>query len=138
MATQQSRGRRRHAKHTGYGKYEQSKIGHSMFSNRNTFHFFASVQFSSVFQPCPTLCDPMDCSTPGFPVHHQFPEFTPTHVHQVSDAIQPSQLLSFPFSSHLQSFPASGSFPVSQFFASGAQSIGASASASVVPMNIQD
>ena len=47
----------------------------------------SSVQFSSVAQLCPTLCDPMDCSTPGFPVHHQLPEFTQTHVHQVSDAI---------------------------------------------------
>ena len=53
-------------------------------------------QFSSVVQSCPTLCDPMNCSTPGFPVHHQFPEFTQTHVHRVSDAIQPSHPLSFP------------------------------------------
>jgi len=52
--------------------------------------------FSSVNQSCPTLCDPMDCSTPGLPVHHQFPKFTQTHVHQVSDAIQPSHLLSSP------------------------------------------
>ena len=49
-----------------------------------------SVKFSSVAQLCPTLCDPMDCSTPGFPIHHQLPEFIQTHVHQVSDAIQPS------------------------------------------------
>ena len=54
------------------------------------------VQFSSVTQSCPTLCDPMDCSTPGFPVHHQLPEFTQTHVHWVGDAIQPSHLLSSP------------------------------------------
>ena len=53
-----------------------------------------SVQFSSVTQPCPTLCDPMDCSTPGLPLHHQLPEFTQTHVHWVSDAIQPSHPLS--------------------------------------------
>ena len=53
-------------------------------------------QFSSVAQSCPTLCDPMNCSTPGLPVHHQFPEFTQTHVHQVSDAIQPSHPLSSP------------------------------------------
>ena len=46
-------------------------------------------QFSSVAQLCPTLCNPMDCSTPGLPVHHQLPEFTQTHVHRVSDAIQP-------------------------------------------------
>ena len=49
-----------------------------------------SVQFSSVTQLCPTLCDPMNRSTPGLPVHHQLPEFTQTHIHQVSDAIQPS------------------------------------------------
>ena len=53
-------------------------------------------QFSSVAQSCPTLCDPMNRSTPGLPVHHQFPEFTQTHVHQVGDAIQPSHLLSSP------------------------------------------
>ena len=53
-----------------------------------------SVQFSSVAQLCPTLCDPMNCSTPGLPVHHQLPEFTQTHVHQVGEAIQPSHSLS--------------------------------------------
>ena len=52
------------------------------------------VQFSSVAQECPTLCDPMDCSTPGFPVHHQLPELAQTHVHPVGDAIQPSHPLS--------------------------------------------
>ena len=55
-----------------------------------------SVQFSSVAQSCPTLCNPKNHSTPGLPVHHQFPEFTQTHVHQVSDAIQPSHPLSSP------------------------------------------
>ena len=54
------------------------------------------IQFSSVAQSCPTRCDPMDCSTPGFPVHHQLPEFTQTHVHRVGDAIQPSHPLSSP------------------------------------------
>ena len=53
-------------------------------------------QFSSVAQSCPTLCDPMNCSTPGLPVHHQFLEFTQIHIHRVSDAIQPSHLLSSP------------------------------------------
>ena len=48
------------------------------------------LQFSSVAQSCPTLCDPINCSTPGLPVHHQLPELTQTHVHRVSDAIQPS------------------------------------------------
>ena len=55
-----------------------------------------SVQFSSVTQSCLTLCDPMDCSMPGLPVHHQLPEFTQTHVHRVGDAIQPSHPLSSP------------------------------------------
>ena len=55
-----------------------------------------SVQFSSVAQLCPTLCDPMNSSTPGLPLHHQLPEFTQTHVHRVGDAIQPSHPLSFP------------------------------------------
>ena len=57
---------------------------------------FPSVQFSSVAQSCPTLCDPMNCSTSGLPVHHQLPEFTQTHVHRVGDAIQPSHPLSSP------------------------------------------
>ena len=55
-----------------------------------------SVQFSSVAQSCPTLCDPMNHSTPGLPVHHQLLEFTQPHIHWVSDAIQPSHLLSSP------------------------------------------
>ena len=54
------------------------------------------IQFSSVAQSCPTLCDPMNCSTPGLPAHHQLLEFTQTHVHRVSDAIQPSHPLSSP------------------------------------------
>ena len=57
---------------------------------------FQLYQFSSVSQSCPTLCDPMNCSTPGLPVHHQLPEFTQTHVHRISDAIQPSHPLSSP------------------------------------------
>ena len=56
----------------------------------------SSVHFSSVAQSCPTLCNPMNRRTPGLPVHHQLPEFTQTHVHQVSDAIQPSHPLSSP------------------------------------------
>ena len=57
---------------------------------------FNSSQFSSVTQSCLTLCDPMNRSTPGLPVHHQLLEFTQTHVHRVSDATQPSHLLSSP------------------------------------------
>ena len=90
---------------------------------------------SSVAQSCPTLCDPMNRSTPGLPVHHQLLEFTQTHAHWVSDAISSSVV---PFSSCPQSLPASGSFPMTQLFAWGGQSIGVSASASVLPMNTQD
>ena len=101
------------------------------------FYLFSSVQFSSITQLRLTLYDPMGCSMPVFPVHHQLPELIQTHIHQVSDAIQQSHPV-VPFSSHLQFFPASGSFPVSQFFALGSQSIGVLASASVLSMNIQD
>ena len=76
----------------------------------------SSVQFSSVAQSCPTLCHYLNRSTPGLYVHHQLPEFTQTHVHLVSDAIQPSHPLVVPFSSCPQSLPASGFFPVSQHF----------------------
>ena len=89
----------------------------------------------SVAQWCPTLCYLVDCSRPGFPVLHHLLEFAQTHVQWISDAIQPSSVV--PFSSCLQSFPASGSFQMSQLFTSSGQSIGPSASASVLPMNIQ-
>ena len=55
-----------------------------------------SVQFSSVAQPCPTFCEPMDCSTPGFPVHHHRPELAQAQIHRVGDAIQPSHPLPSP------------------------------------------
>ena len=67
-------------------KEESEKIGLKL----------SSVQFSSVAQLCPTLCDPMNLSTPGLPVHHHLPEFTQTHVHRVRDVIQPSHPQSFP------------------------------------------
>ena len=101
------------------------------------FHFL-SVQFISVAQLCPTLCDPMDCSTPDLPVHHQLSELVQTLIHWVSDEHPTISSFVIPFSSHIQSFPAAGSFQMSQFFASGSQRIGASASASVLPKNIQD
>ena len=97
----------------------------------------------SVIKMCPTLWDPMDCSTPGLPDLLYLPEFAQTHVHLFGDAIQPSHPLSPLFSpalnrsQHEGLFQYVGSFPVSQFFASGGQSIGASASPSVLPMNIQ-
>ena len=87
--------------------------------------FLSSVHFSSVTQSCLILCNPMDCSMPGLPVHHQLPEFTHTQVHWVSDAIQPFHPLSSP-----------SPFQMSQLFASGGQSTGISASASVILMNI--
>ena len=96
---------------------------------------FNCLSVSSVAQSCLTLCNPMNRSTPGLPVHHQLPQFAQTHLHWVSDAIQPSHPV-IPFSFCLQSFPASGSFPMSQFFTSGGQSIGVSASASVLSTNI--
>ena len=74
------------------------KIVILLIHEHNIFPFVSSisVQFSIVAQSCLTLCDPMNCSTPGLPVHHQLPESTQTHVHWVSDAIQPSHPLSFP------------------------------------------
>ena len=96
------------------------------------FHLNWPVQFSHVW-----LCNPMDCSMPGFPVHHYLLELTKTHLHwQWCHATISSPVV--PFSYCLQSFPASGSFLVSQFFASGGQSIGVSALSSALPMNIQD
>ena len=95
-----------------------------------------NVQFSSA-QLCLALCNPMDCSMPRLPVHHQLPEFTQTHVHWVGDAIQPSHPQSFPSLPAFNLCQHQGLFK-SQFFASAGQSIGVSASASVLPMNIQD
>ena len=105
-------------------------------------HGSKEYQFSSVTQSCPTLCDPMDCSIPGLPVHHQLPEFTQTHVlslGKLSWWCHPTTSSSVvPFSSCSQSFPESGSFHMSQLFESGGQSIGVSTSTSVPPMNMQD
>ena len=72
------------------------KREHQYFSQFRELNKYKYIQFSSVSQSCPTLCDPMNCSTPGLPVHHQLPEFTQTHVHRVSDAIQPSHPRSSP------------------------------------------
>ena len=97
----------------------------------------SSVQFSSVAQSCPTLCDSMNCSTPGLLVHHQLPEFTQTHVHWVGDLPSNHLILCHPLL--LPSiFPSIRSFEMSQFFTSSGQSIGFSAWASVLPMTIQD
>ena len=96
-----------------------------------------SVQFSSVAQLCPTLCNPMNPSMPGLPVHHHLPEFTQSHVHQVGDTIQPSHPLLSP------SPPAPNpsqyrSFPMSPLFTWGGQSTGVSALAWFLPKNTQD
>ena len=99
---------------------------------------FVSDQFSSVTQSCPTPCNPMDCRTPCFPCPSQTPRACSNSCPLIQwfyRAISPSVI---PFSSCLQSFPTWGSFPMSQFFTSGSQSIGASALASVFQINIQD
>ena len=97
-------------------------------------HQFSSVQFS---QSCLSLCNPMDCSTPGLPVHHQLPEFIQT---MSIESVMPSNHLIFchPLLLPPSVFPSIWSFLMSQFFASGTHSIGVSASASVLPMNIWD
>ena len=91
---------------------------------------------SSVAQSSLTLWDAMDCSMSGFPVHHQLLEVAQTYVHQVGDSIQSISFSVIPFC--LQTFPASRSFSLNQFFTSGGQIIGVSASASVLAMNIKD
>ena len=95
------------------------------------------IQFSSVAQSCLTPRDPMNRSMPGLPVHHQLPEFTQTHIYRVGDAIQPSHPLSSPSPPALNPSQHQ-SFPVSQLFAHGGQSIGVSALASVLPKNTED
>ena len=97
-----------------------------------------SFQLSSVAQSCPTLWDPMNCSMPGLPVHHQLPEFTQTHVHRVHQCHPAISSFVIPFSSCPQSLPASESFLMSQLFTWGGQSTGVSALASFLPKNIQD
>ena len=91
----------------------------------------------SVPQLCPTLCDPMDCSTPGFPVLNHLPELARTHVHWDGDTIQPSLPLFSPSPLAFNLSQHQRSFPMGKLFVSGGRSIGVSASASVLPMNIQ-
>ena len=109
---------------------ENRAIGRSLFS-------LQKKGLVLVTQLCLTLCNPMDGSKPGFPVFHYLLEFSQIHVNWVHDTIQQSHPLSSPFPSCFQSFPASGSFPVSQLFTSGGQRTEASASASVLLMNIK-
>ena len=124
-----------------------------------TYHYFSDVFFKSsdlsevpsaynsnnsiiillycclVAKSCPPLCDPMDCSMPGFPDLHHLLDFAQTHVHWVSDAIQTSHSVSS-LSFSPQSFPTSGSFLVSWVFKSEGPSIGTSASTTVLPVSI--
>ena len=101
--------------------------------------FLYLVQFSSFTQWCLTICNAMGYSMPGLPVHHQLPPGAYLNSWPLSQWCHPTISSSgIPFSSWLQLFPASGSFPVSQFFTSGSQRIGVSALASVLPMCIQD
>ena len=94
------------------------------------------LQFSSVTQLCPTLCDPMDCTMPGFPVHHQLPEFAQTHAHWVSDAIQPSHPLSSPSPPAFKLFQHQGLFK----WVSSSHQVAKvlELQAPVLPVNIQD
>ena len=77
-------------------KEESEKSGLKLNIQKTKIMTSSHSQFSSVAQSCPTLCNPMNCSTPGLPVHHQLLEFIQTHVPRVGDAIQPSHPLSFP------------------------------------------
>ena len=88
----------------------------------------------SVAKSCLSLCSPTDCSTPGFPVLHRLPELAQTHVRGVGGAIQPSHPVA-PFPSRLQSFPASGAFPVSQLFTQVPKVFSISFSFSITPSN---
>ena len=109
----------------------------SELMNMYTSPWLEKQLFSRSVANCPTLCDPMDCSMPCFRVFHHLLEFAQTHVHWVHDGIQLFHPRLSPSPPAFNLLPASGSFPVSRIFASGGQSIGASASASIFPMNIQ-
>ena len=128
--------------HSGYGKMASDmnwKFGTVLQPFKCVCHLASTICCCcSVTKSCLTHCDPMDCSAPGFPVLHYFLEFVKTHVHWVDDAIQPCHPLSSPSLPALI-FPSIRVFSneSSEFFASGGQSIGALASALVLPMNIQ-
>ena len=121
-----------------YAKWNKSVTKGEITYNSTYLKYPESMQSSSISQSCPTLCDPMDCSKSGLPVRHQLPEFTQTHVHGVRDAIQPSHPLSAPSPPSFNLSQHQGLF---QWVSSSHQVdkvIGISASASVLPMNIQD
>ena len=112
------------------------KVTSRRWLRRSSFLIHSQGWFSSLAQSCPTLCNPMNRSTPGLPVHHQLPDFTQTHVHRVSDAIQPSHPLSSPSPPALNPSQHQ-SFPMSQLFPWGGQSTGVSALASFLPKKSQ-
>ena len=112
-----------------WAKEEKTKI---------LFQFiWTGIVVCSVTKSCLTICYSMHCSTPGIPVFQYLPEFAQTHVHWVSDTIQPSHPL-LPPSLPALNLSLPQSFPLSWLFTSGGQSIGISASASIIPMNTQD
>ena len=114
------------------------KKNNSVFHRGILRHNLSFCCCCSVAKLCSTLCDPVDCSMPGFPGYHSLPEWVCSNSCLLSQWYHPTILSSVaPFSSCPQSFPVSGSFPMSQLFASGGQSTGASASTSVLPMIIQ-
>ena len=116
------------------GLLDKEQIQMYTHTHTHTHTHIISVQYSSVAQSCPTLCDPMDCSTPPCISTSGACSNSLPLSHWCHPTISSSVI---PFSSCPQSFPASGSFPVSQLIPSGGQSVGASASSSVLPMNIQ-
>ena len=121
------------------GRCRTVGLSRSLLSGANVpcFLILNLLQFSSVIQSCPTLCDHMNHSMPGLPVHHQLPSLPKL---MSIELVMPSNhlILCHPLLLPPSIFPASGSFQISQFFASCGQSIGISASTSVLPMNIQD
>ena len=117
-------------------KYQLShKTTGMIFAGLEYIYVRRVVQFSRSLYP--TLCSPLDCSTPGFPVHHQLLEFTQTHVHWVGDAIQPSHPPSSPSPPAINLSQHQGLFQWVSSSPSGGQSIGVLASTSVLPMNTQ-
>ena len=110
--------------------------GHGLWSH--TVWYWCGSSCCSIAQSCPTLCDPMDCSTPGLPVLHHVSEFTQTHVHWVGDAIQPPHPLSSPSPPALNLSQHQGLFKWVRSSHQVAKLIGVSASASVLPLNTQD
>ena len=119
--------------HISCGVYTSEPLGKPLY-----IHIYAHICISAVMQLCLTLCQPMDCSTPALPVHHQTLGLAQTHVHWVSDAIQPSHLLSSQSPPAFNLSQHQGLFQMCQFFASGGQSIVVSTSTSVLPVNTQD